>query len=198
MEHDDSTAEAARSGVATNVIEAVVAAILLVVGIVVIVESRRLGSGWTTDGPGSGYFPFYIGLIIVISSLGLLYQSLLSKKRDTRIFVDSVNSVQQTSFDVRSDKPVAVTAYFTTIHGTEAYTPLPVDRWGREYFAASLNQWLIYNDDPFEFDIERALLSLYKPRADFVTRAADTLQNNGVDVGQPLGARAARRMCIGD
>ena len=90
MEHDDSTAEAARSGVATNVIEAVVAAILLVVGIVVIVESRRLGSGWTTDGPGSGYFPFYIGLIIVISSLGLLYQSLLSKKRDTKIFVDSV------------------------------------------------------------------------------------------------------------
>ncbi len=90
MEQHDSSADAVRRGVATYVVEAVVAAILLVVGIVVIVESRRLGSGWTSDGPGSGYFPFYIGLIIVISSLGLLYQSLLSKKRNTEIFVDSV------------------------------------------------------------------------------------------------------------
>ena len=89
MEQDDSSAGAPRTGVATNVVEAVVAAILLVIGIVVLVESRRLGSGWTTDGPGSGYFPFYIGLIIVVSSLGLLYQSLISKKRKTEVFVDS-------------------------------------------------------------------------------------------------------------
>ena len=89
MEHDDPSG-GPRTGVATYVVEAVVAAILLVVGIVVIVESRRLGSGWTSDGPGSGYFPFYIGLIIVVSSLGLLYQSLISKKRKTEVFVDSV------------------------------------------------------------------------------------------------------------
>ena len=79
---------AARPGVATNVVEAVVAAILLVVGIVVIVESRRLGAGWTSDGPGTGYFPFYIGLIIVISSLGILYQALLSPNKNTKVFVD--------------------------------------------------------------------------------------------------------------
>jgi hypothetical protein len=89
LEHDDPSG-GPRTGVATYVVEAVVAAILLVVGIVVIVESRRLGSGWTSDGPGSGYFPFYIGLIIVVSSLGLLYQSLISKKRKTEVFVDSV------------------------------------------------------------------------------------------------------------
>ncbi len=90
MEQDDPSGGPRRTGVATYVVEAVVAAILLVIGTVVIVESRRLGSGWTTDGPGSGYFPFYIGLIIVISSLGLLYQSLLGKKRKTEVFVDSV------------------------------------------------------------------------------------------------------------
>jgi hypothetical protein len=89
LEQDDPSAGASRTGVATWVVEAVVAAILLVVGIVVIVESRRLGSAWTSDGPGSGYFPFYIGLIVVISSLGLLYQSLISKKRKTDVFVDS-------------------------------------------------------------------------------------------------------------
>lgn len=69
-------------------VDAVVAAILFVVGAVVIVESRRLGAGWSSDGPGAGYFPFYIGLIICISCLGILYQSLLSKSADRRTFVD--------------------------------------------------------------------------------------------------------------
>jgi hypothetical protein len=69
-------------------VDAVVAAILLVVGIVVVVEARRLGAGWTSDGPGAGYFPFYIGMILCIASLGILYQSLISKKRDTGTFVN--------------------------------------------------------------------------------------------------------------
>jgi len=69
-------------------VDAVVAAILLVVGIVVVIEARRLGAGWTSDGPGAGYFPFYIGLIVCISSIGIMYQALFSKKRDTGPFVD--------------------------------------------------------------------------------------------------------------
>ena len=71
-------------------VDAVVAAILLVVGIVVVVEARRLGAGWTSDGPGAGYFPFYIGLIVCIASLGILWQSLVSKTRDTGAFVDKL------------------------------------------------------------------------------------------------------------
>jgi hypothetical protein len=62
-----------------------------------------------------------------------------------KIFVDSLNTPLPTSFDVRSDRPIAVTAYFATIHGAEAFTPMPVEQWGREYFAASLNQWFVYN-----------------------------------------------------
>jgi hypothetical protein len=88
MEHDKNT-ESPRAGIATNVVEAAVAAILLIVGIGVIIESRRLGAGWTTDGPGSGYFPFYIGLIIAISSLGILYQALAGKNKNTDVFVDA-------------------------------------------------------------------------------------------------------------
>jgi len=67
-------------------VDAVVAAILLVVGVVVIIEARRLGAGWTSDGPGAGYFPFYIGVIVCISSLGILWQALFSKSRDTGPF----------------------------------------------------------------------------------------------------------------
>ncbi len=76
------------SVVANNKVDAVVAAILVVIAGVVIYEARRLGAGWTSDGPGAGYFPFYIGIIILVSGLGILFQSLLSKKRDTDSFVD--------------------------------------------------------------------------------------------------------------
>ena len=89
MEHEQNSAVPNRSGVATNLVEAVVALILLIVGIVVIVESRRLGAGWTTDGPGAGYFPFFIGVIIAVSSAGILHQALLGRNRKTEIFVDT-------------------------------------------------------------------------------------------------------------
>ena len=71
-----------------NTVDAVVAAILFVLGMVVIIESRRLGAGWTSDGPGAGYFPFYIGLIICIAALGIIYQAKFSANRDTGTFVD--------------------------------------------------------------------------------------------------------------
>ncbi len=79
-----------RTGVATYVIEAVVAGLVLIFGLVVIFGSRKLGSGWTTDGPGAGYFPFYIGVITAVSGAGILYQSLFGKNRNTEVFVDSV------------------------------------------------------------------------------------------------------------
>jgi len=65
-----------------------VAALLTMVGLVVVFEARRLGAGWTSDGPGPGYFPFYIGTILAIGGAGILYQSLLSKSANTGIFVD--------------------------------------------------------------------------------------------------------------
>lgn len=77
-----------RHGVPTYVVEAVVAALLLVLALVVTQASMKLGAGWTSDGPGSGYFPFYVGVILAIASAGTLYQALLGKKRNTAIFVD--------------------------------------------------------------------------------------------------------------
>ena len=74
--------------VSTHVVEAVVAACVLGLGLLVIFGSRKLGSGWTTDGPGAGYFPFYIGLILCISAAGILYQALFGKRKNTEAFVD--------------------------------------------------------------------------------------------------------------
>jgi hypothetical protein len=90
MEHNEQPGDAPRTGVSTHIVEAVVACLVLVMGLVVIQGSWKLGSRWTSDGPGSGYFPFYIGLILCISGAGILYQALVGKRKNTEIFVDSV------------------------------------------------------------------------------------------------------------
>ncbi len=80
--------EGERKGVATNIVDAVVAVLVLIMGGIVIYGSRKLGSEWGTDGPGAGYFPFYIGVILVISGIGVLYQALAGKEKNTEVFVD--------------------------------------------------------------------------------------------------------------
>jgi hypothetical protein len=86
---DTSPATAASPAVARNcTVDTVVAAILFVLGAVVVFEARRLGAGWTSDGPGAGYFPFYIGLIVCISAVGIIVQARLKASRDEAAFVD--------------------------------------------------------------------------------------------------------------
>jgi hypothetical protein len=69
-------------------VDAVVAALLTIAGMVVMYEARRLGASWTSDGPGPGYFPFYVGAMLSIGGIGILYQALLSKNADHATFVD--------------------------------------------------------------------------------------------------------------
>jgi Tripartite tricarboxylate transporter TctB family len=89
--NDNSSSDEGGRPVAVNAtVDAVVAALLVVVGLVVMFEARRLGAGWESDGPGAGYFPFYIGLLLCIGGAGILYQATLSKSRDTDTFVDNV------------------------------------------------------------------------------------------------------------
>lgn len=49
--------------------EILVAVFFLLLGIIVIVDSVRLGFGWGPSGPMSGFFPFYLGLGLVICSV---------------------------------------------------------------------------------------------------------------------------------
>lgn len=41
---------------------------MALIGLVAIIGSQKVGSGWSAEGPRAGFFPFYIGLIIIISS----------------------------------------------------------------------------------------------------------------------------------
>lgn len=88
MSNEDSSGEG-RVLARNNTVDAVVAGLLAALGVVVMLEARRLGAGWTSDGPGAGYFPFYIGLLLSIGGGGIVYQSLRSKSADKGAFVDS-------------------------------------------------------------------------------------------------------------
>jgi Tripartite tricarboxylate transporter TctB family len=76
--------------VASNAtVDAVVAACLTLLGIVVVVQARKLGAEWTSDGPGAGYFPFYIGLVLAVCGVAIFLQSLRARATSPT-FVDSV------------------------------------------------------------------------------------------------------------
>jgi hypothetical protein len=56
------------SAVSARAADLVVAVLIFAVGAVVIWDSARLGAKWGPDGPEAGYFPFYIGLLLCLSS----------------------------------------------------------------------------------------------------------------------------------
>jgi len=56
--------------------ETAVAGFLIFLGALVVFDSLRMGAGWDDDGPQSGYFPFYIGLMLLASSGFVLVKAL--------------------------------------------------------------------------------------------------------------------------
>jgi putative tricarboxylic transport membrane protein len=63
----------------------VTAGVLMLLGGVVIVDAVRLGIGWGLEGPGSGFFPFWLAVLMVGACAGILVQA--ARRRDGRPFV---------------------------------------------------------------------------------------------------------------
>lgn len=83
---DSNQPHSQRSVASGRSMNVVVAIALMVVATIVMIVSYRLGSGWAKDvGPDSGYFPFYIGLILFVSSGLTLVQSIVVGRRDAGV-----------------------------------------------------------------------------------------------------------------
>jgi len=76
---NDEKPSGGEAGISTRAMEIAVALILFALGALVVFDSVRLGAGWADDGPQSGYFPFYIGLLLCISSVATLAQAALAE-----------------------------------------------------------------------------------------------------------------------
>ena len=69
--------------VGSRVPELVVALFLMALAVLVIVDSIRVGTGWSDEGPRSGYFPFYIGVALLVSSGWVALKQLMRWRTDT-------------------------------------------------------------------------------------------------------------------
>ena len=77
----------ALAGARTVLVDVVVAGLIFALGALVAYDSIRLGASWGSDGPQSGYFPFYIGSLICIASIVVFVQGLLQLKSSRQVFV---------------------------------------------------------------------------------------------------------------
>ena len=62
--------------------ELLVAACFMGVSLLVITDSIRVGKAWGPDGPEPGYFPFYIGCLLLGGAAWVILQTLLTWKQD--------------------------------------------------------------------------------------------------------------------
>lgn len=71
-----NTQDTSNSGPSHKAVEVGVALLVIAFGAIVIFGSLSAGIGWGAEGPRAGFFPFYIGISIVISGAVNLWSAL--------------------------------------------------------------------------------------------------------------------------
>ena len=71
-----------------RVAEIVVALAIFAIGALIVVDSLRIGARWGADGPQTGYFPFYVALIVCIASAWNIAAVLLKNPQANKGFVE--------------------------------------------------------------------------------------------------------------
>lgn len=79
--------EQKQDGLSHSAVDAITALVIFAAGVVMMMDNYRIGAGWASDGPESGYFPFRIGVILCLASLAVFLKSLFGKEKKREIFV---------------------------------------------------------------------------------------------------------------
>jgi uncharacterized membrane protein len=78
--------------------EIATAIVIIAFAAVVMIDNYELGAGWDSSGPESGYFPFYVGVILFISGAAILIGELIEvfkgRPSEAGSFVDRAPFVQ--------------------------------------------------------------------------------------------------------
>ena len=62
--------------------DTIVALVIMIIGIIILVDTSMLGSGWGMSGPEPGFFPFYMGLGVVLCSLFVFLKAFKAYKKE--------------------------------------------------------------------------------------------------------------------
>lgn len=87
MMEEREHAAAEHGGIPARAVELAVAILIFALGALVVFDSHRLGSSWGSDGPESGYFPFYIGILLCVASVVILAQAVARPVMRGELFV---------------------------------------------------------------------------------------------------------------
>ena len=112
--------EQQEKGVPRFVMEAGMALLTGAFGVATVYGSQEAGTGWTEMGPDAGYFPFYIGLLIVFGSLVNLVFSFVKHRPAGEIFATGPQFKAVAGFLV----PLIVFAGISTVLGLYVGTAL--------------------------------------------------------------------------
>lgn len=82
-----------KSASSVKMVDAATAIAIFLMGVVVIWDSRRLGASWGSDGPEPGYFPFYIGLILCVSSLVNFFRAIKDDSGDSFVSMSALKII---------------------------------------------------------------------------------------------------------
>ncbi|HYY84588.1 MAG TPA: tripartite tricarboxylate transporter TctB family protein, partial [Beijerinckiaceae bacterium] len=74
--------------VSNRAMELVVSGLFIALSILVMYDNWRIGARWMEDGPQAGYFPFYIGAIMLIASAVTFATNLAATAAGSASFVD--------------------------------------------------------------------------------------------------------------
>jgi hypothetical protein len=77
QQHDRS---AGRALVTHRMLEIVAALLALAFGAAIALGALEYNVGWGERGPEPGYFPFWMGVVVVVGALGALFEALLSRQ----------------------------------------------------------------------------------------------------------------------
>jgi len=80
MQSEPFSADADKAVVSMRTMEIAVALGFFLIGALVMWDSVRLGHTWGDDGPGAGYFPFYISLIMMLTAGVVMLVAALGSK----------------------------------------------------------------------------------------------------------------------
>jgi hypothetical protein len=72
---------AAGAGPSHRLVEICVALAMIAFSFIVIGGSLQVGVDWASDGPRAGFFPFYLGVLILLASLFNLFQAVTARSR---------------------------------------------------------------------------------------------------------------------
>lgn len=63
-------------------VDSMTAALLMLLSAAVIYEALRLGAGWGSEGPESGFFPFWLAILLAMVSIVLFVQALRIRSQE--------------------------------------------------------------------------------------------------------------------